>query len=350
LILPSKGCKENTLWKKLWLNVLTQQDIAKLPGNAELASSGTIFPWMAPTRTSEKKGMETFPEHGHALQAYWSMPRRIRLNFSAEESICDLTGEPANNSIVSFHTKNYGVNYAGNWVHPLTPYVFEQGEEPRSIKAQPGGLGYRHWPGLVVEGKQGKQTLTPATVVQCYKQKQSWISSAGDADFNPRLWAFGFDMDNMKARCWYETQMPVFNLDQEERDDITEHAQKMIAAATDALKTLKSALKKAWFKRPGDAKGDMTFVDANFWSATEPDFYSLLQRLVDTLDAEIEINKLLDSWRKALKHEATVLFDQYALSSLNEDGDLKRVIMAREGKGGLQHYLNGSKAIKALVA
>ena len=45
-----------------------------------------------------------------------------------------------------------------------------------------------------------------------------------------------------------------------------------------------------------------------------------------------------------------ILFDQYALSSLNEDGDYKQVIRAKHGKGGLEHYLNGSKALKALAA
>jgi len=154
----------------------------------------------------------------------------------------------------------------------------------------------------------------------------------------------------MKARCWYEAEMPLFNLDHGERDDISEHAQKMVEAATDALKTLKSSLKKAWFKCLADAKGDMSFVDANFWSVTEADFYSILHKLVSSLDDEDRINELLGNWRQKLKQQALILFDQYALSTFNEDGDLKRIIKAREGKGGLQHYLNGSKALKALAA
>ena len=348
LILPPEGTKYDTLWHRLWMNVLTEEEFSTLPGNHDLTGMEAILPWMGRTRTSEKKGMETLPDHAHPLQVYWSMPRRIRLHFSAEAGRDGLTGESSEQLVRHFMAKNYGINYAGSWVHPLTPYVFESGKEPLSIKGQPGGLGYRHWLGLVVEGKKGKLTRSPATVVQhYYKTRNQWI---GGADFHPRLWAFGFDMDNMKARCWYEVEMPLFNLEQAQREDVADCAGKMIGAAVDVLKTLKSSLKKAWFKRPSDAKGDLSFIDANFWSATEPAFYLLLHDLMQSLDDEDQIGVILSQWRNTLKQTAVELFDRYVLSSLNEDGDLKRIVNAREGKGGLQHYLNGSKALKALAA
>ena len=347
LVLPPENSEGDCLWRRLWLNVLTRVDMAQLPGDHQDDALERIFPWMAPTRTSEKKGMETYPEQAHPLQVYWSMPRRMRLQLSDQEGRCDLTGQPATSLVDRYLTKNYGINYTGHWQHPLTPYSFESGKEPLSIKAQPGGLGYRHWLGLAVTAQQGKFTRTPALVVRRYSERQNRIS---ELDFNPRLWAFGYDMDNMKARCWYEAEMPLFNLDQETRENIADYAQKMIEAATDALKTLKSALKSAWFDRPKDAKGDISFLDANFWSATEAPFYHLLQQLVERLDDEDAIDGLLKEWAGTLKDEARKLFDQYALSNLNEDGDLKRVVKARDGKGGLNHHLNGSRALKKLVA
>ena len=347
LILPPEGGDEDTLWKRLWLNVLTREELAELPGDRQDASPERIFPWLAPTRTSEKKGMEIYPEQAHPLQVYWSMPRRIRLHFSDEEGQCDLTGESSTGLVTGFHTKNYGINYAGHWQHPLTPYVFEGDKEPLSIKAQPGGLGYRHWLGLAVTAQQGKLTRSPALVVRRYENRQRRID---ELDFEPRLWAFGYDMDNMKARCWYEAEMPLFNLEQEQREDIVEQAKKMIEAASDARKTLKSALKSAWFDRPKEAKGDLSFIDANFWSATEPGFYAGLRELIAAADDDDAISKILQRWANTLKQQARELFDQYALSSLNEDGDLKRVVKARDGKGGLNHYLNGSRAMKALAA
>jgi CRISPR system Cascade subunit CasA len=131
-----------------------------------------------------------------------------------------------------------------------------------------------------------------------------------------------------------------------------DHAQKMVHAAGDALKTLKSALKAAWFKRPKEAKGDISFIDANFWSTTEPAFYDLLRRQVVAIKQvdEEKQKALLTQWRYEIERRATTLFDQYALSSLNEDGDLRRVVLARDGKGGLIHYLRGSKILKQLAA
>ncbi len=347
LLMPPAGSNRDSLWHQLWLNVLTQKEFCRLPGDHDNTNLAAILPWMGSTHTSEKKGMETFPEQVNPLQVYWSTPRRIRLEWEEMTGRCDLTDALSNKPARHFITKNYGSNYAGHWIHPLTPYVLEDNKEPLSIKGQPGGIGYRHWLGLVMPGKQGKLTRMPATIVSAYEARKEWI---GDLEFHPRLWAFGYDMDNMKARCWYEAEMPLFNLDPEDRAELGDQAQKTIAAATDVLKTLKSSLKKAWFDRPKDAKGDLSFIDANFWSATEPAFYDLLGKLVENLDNEDRIEELLAAWCNTLKQNATELFDQYALGSLNEDGDLKRVVKARDGKGGLQHYLNGSKALNALAA
>ena len=350
LLIPPENGTNNTLWHRLWLNVLTEEELLELHGNHQKNDLADIFPWMTHTRTSEKKGSETYPDDTHPLQMYWSMPRRIRLHWQGDQGMCDISGEPSEQLVSQFHAKNYGVNYSGNWQHPLTPYALETGKEPLSIKGQPGGLGYRHWLGLAVVDTSGKTKKVPAQIVQTYSDsRRRWID---DATFIPRIWAFSYDMDNMKARCWYETTMPLFNAEQKAQDDLQEYAQKMVHAAVDVLKTLKSALKIAWFKRPKDAKGDISYIDANFWSNTETFFYNQLTRLAESSktqneDAEI---KALEEWRIYLQQSARNLFDQYALNSMNEDGDLKRVIKAKYSKGGLEHYLKGSKALKALAA
>ena len=350
LILPPENTQNDSLWHRLWLNVLTEEEMLIQSGNHTKEDLSAIFPWMTSTRTSEKKGMETYPDDTNPLQMYWSMPRRMRLHWHDDAGICDLSGEPSEHLLSQFHTKNYGVNYSGNWVHPLTPYAFETDKEPLTIKGQPGGLGYRHWLGLAVLDNSGKTKKMPAKIVQAYSNsRRSWID---DASFIPRLWAFAFDMDNMKARCWYETTMPIFNLEGKALGDLQDYAQQMILAAVDVLKTLKSALKSAWFNRPKDAKGDISYIDANFWSSTETEFYRLLAQLAELAekDDEATIDGILAGWRSHLKQSAHELFDQYALNSMNEDGDFKRVIKAKHGRGGLEHYLNGSKALKALMA
>ncbi|MEZ5537752.1 MAG: type I-E CRISPR-associated protein Cse1/CasA [Thiolinea sp.] len=358
LVLPPADTTFDTLWHRLWLNVFTQEEMQDFRGNTGLDELSNIFPWMAETRTSDpkKKGQETFPQNAHPLQMYWSMPRRIRLELDDHAGQCDLTGESCEQTVSHFRAQNYGTNYSGNWVHPLTPYSFEPGKESLSIKAQPGGLGYRHWLGLVVKDHTGKIHRDPALIVETYQEKRrEWLQDAGfeGLQWEPRLWSFGYDMDNMKARCWYESTMPIFNLqDEQELDDIQHYAQLMVLAATDTAKTLKSSLKMAWFKRPKDAKGDLSFIDSNFWAATEIPFFDCLRNLLDaTRNDDFEAKeKHLAQWRSKLKAAAHDLFDRYALNSLNEDGDYKKVIKAKHGKGGLEHYLNGSKALKNLVA
>lgn len=364
LLIPPEHTEFNTLWHKLWLNVLTQDELAELPGNDNLTKLPHIFPWMGNTRLSKEKGSETYPEHGNPLQVYWSMPRRIRLDWSEDAGTCEVSGEFSEQLIKTYRAQNYGVNYAGQWLHPLTPYVFETGKDAYSIKAQPGGLGYRHWLELALANTDGKKTRNSAFIVEKYrKARYLWLrrayKEAGQVfAFEPRLWAFGYDMDNMKARCWYETIMPVFNLDEEQRDDIQANARLMINAASDVLGTLKNALKIAWFRDPKNDPVAKKFnekavvIDSNFWGITEPMFYQLLSAQVTALraaDTEASKRSLAD-WKAYLRTTVFDLFEQYALSSNNADGDYKRLIKARRGKGGLEHYLNGSKALKALAA
>jgi hypothetical protein len=54
-----------------------------------------IFPWAAPTRTSDKAGGVTTPEDVDDRQQFLAMPRRIRLIFQENISKrpCDLTGQ-----------------------------------------------------------------------------------------------------------------------------------------------------------------------------------------------------------------------------------------------------------------
>ena len=77
---------------------------------------------MEKTRTSKAKGSETTPEQVNPLQAYWGMPRRVRIDFEdLEEGRCDFCGEESDQLLSKMKVQNYGINYSG-WVHPLTPY------------------------------------------------------------------------------------------------------------------------------------------------------------------------------------------------------------------------------------
>lgn len=345
LVLPNETEQTASLWHKLWLNIFTQKEVTTLSGNTELTDWQNIFPWLAPTRTSEasKKDFITHPEHGHPYQMYWGMPRRIRLDFNATESgECDINHETTETLITQYRTKNLGVNYSGTWLHPLTPYVKDPNKEPYSVKAQVGGFSYRHWLGLVLDdNKNHKQA---AKIIACYiDSRQELIED----DFQPRLWLFGYDMDNMKARCWYETTMPVFPIRRGSRKVLQGLISQMIDAATEVALDVRSTLKQAWFSKPKEVKGEISFTDAQFWQLTETEFYRLLAQLIKHCDDEKQVKDLLKEWKQILSIKALTVFDHWALSSNNEDGDMKRVVGARNQ---LEKWLYAGKNMKALIA
>jgi CRISPR system Cascade subunit CasA len=337
LILPNETEQTASLWHKLWLNVLAKQE-------SDLQEPHTIFPWLARTRTSEagSKTVKTEPEHGHPYQMYWGMPRRIRLDFdNTKAGYCDISHEYSEHTLSHYRTQNYGVNYSSTWIHPLTPYVKAPQKEPYSIKPQVGGFNYRHWLGITLDDdKNHKQS---AKIVQVYLERRRII----EGDFQPRLWLFGYDMDNMKARCWYETTMPIFPVSQDQKKILQDRVGKMINAASEVALDIRSTLKQAWFEKPKEVKGDISFTDSQFWQITENDFYRLVEQLISCCENDEQVNKLFAQWKQLLHRHALTLFDHWALSSNNEDGDMKRVVTARHQ---LEIWLHTGKNIKALVA
>src|SRR5690606_35937547 len=96
---PPEGRLFSTLWEKLWINILPRMEFAGLGCDPEKQGLQDIFPWMGATRTSDAKGGETQPFHCHPSQAYFGMPRRIRLRFTNEKGSCDLSGEKSSNLV-----------------------------------------------------------------------------------------------------------------------------------------------------------------------------------------------------------------------------------------------------------
>ncbi len=337
LIIPKAAT--STLWQKLWLNVQNQEEI-----ETAKTLDAHVLPWLGKTRLSDK-GQITTPVDVHPLHAYWGMPRRIRLTDKTQDADCDVCGKPAAELYQGFKTKNYGTNYDGAWVHPLTPYRFDPKKVnfPLSLKGQQGGLGYRHWLGLAMQDEDTGDKA--ASVVQFYNQERGrQLSDRGKAG----LWCFGYDMDNMKARCWYESRFPVYYLSDVQRTNLTRWGKELIDAAKEAVKLLRSEVKAAWFRRPEDAKGDMSQIDAQFWQATEADFYLILEQLAalpaDTGQAP---SGIYSHWFETLKKQLFAVFENATLAATPEDLDLKRIILAKNNLGKKFH---SNKTIKNLKA
>jgi len=152
----------------------------------------------------------------------------------------------------------------------------------------------------------------------------------------------------MKARCWYEARFPVFYLSVQQQHQLIGWAGELIDAARETVKILRSEVKIAWFRRPEDAKGDMSQIDTQFWQASEAEFFRLLDRLA-TLSAGggMAPAEIYADWFAVLKSKMTGVFEVATLSSTPEDLDLKRIIKAR--KSMLDRFRN-NKIIKELKA
>ena len=305
-----RGERQTPLWRKLWLNVMPQLE-SGLPLPTQYDDA--IFPWLAPTRTSERASALVTEDRANKLQPYWGMPRRIRLDFSAVQSgYCDLCLAPNDELLHSMTVKNYGVNYAG-WVHPLTPYrlALKGDAEKYSVKPQPGGLIWRDWLGLSQHIAGESNNEFPAQVVRLFPLYRPAHAVTG-------MWGFGFDFDNMKARCWYEHHLPLLL-----NAEIKPHLRQAVQTASRILNLLRSALKEAWFS---DARGDFSFIDSDFWNQTQGKFLQFISEIEDVTDHD-DVQR---EWRVMLWRYARDDFDRRVFTNPQEGVDLERCMSARK--------------------
>lgn len=348
LVVNTPKSQFDTLWHNLWLNVLDQATFNRLSGAANLAELPSRFPWMGPARTSEKGGVNTTPEHAHPSVVFWAVPRRIALDWSnAQPGVCDVTAKQSESLISGYVTQNYGANYEGAWLHPLSPYRENEGSAPSPLHPQPGGINYRHWLGFTVN-KPGQSR--PAAVVAAWAERRRNVAEL--AGSTPYIWAFGYDMDNMKARCWYESLMPLHYV-QTHTARFAEQVGMLVDAADLTGSYLRTALKQAWFKRPKDARGDVSFITDAFWQATEAAFYSHVQDLARVIDKPEQSEESMDlalrdvssSWLLELRVECLRLFNQWVATGYFEVEDPRRASIAHND---LQKKLHGKTLTAAL--
>lgn len=301
------GEKRDSLWRDIWLNVSETRRFLGWNEDSSKTEPHFIFPWLTDMGTLQAEGGSLAPIQVHPAHVFWAMPRRIRIDFdTGHEGECDICGRASERLAVRYTTKNYGLNYKGAWNHPLSPY-YETKEGWLPVHPQPGGFGYRHWLAWVSNFQEKRRC---AGVVN-----DALVHRLQPAGVPLRLRAFGYDMDNMKARCWYESTLPLYNLDElgsDTQEFIAHEIERWLEGMDLARFFLSKAVKGAWFG--ADARGDFSMIDASFWSDTEEAFYRGLKELMlgapnaEALHARQQ--QLAEQWRQALKHAALRLFDQ----------------------------------------
>lgn len=308
----------DSLWQTCWLNVLEKSRYFG-DGEPDRNTDSDRFPWLAPTRTSEgKPPRDTTPLDAHPDQQFWAMPRRIRLLHEIVDSeTCDGCGASTGNVYRAFKTRHHGIKYEG-FEHPLSPHYLKEGAR-LPVHPQPGGIGYRHWLGLVESGEES----FPARVIQQYRKR---LRQDG------RLWAFGYDMKSNKARCWYDAHMPILSLPEGLEDVFNEAVSRMVRSADKVADEVKGKIKAALF---GEAtlRGDLNFVQRDFWAATETAFYKHLHELRETLLSEPSAISVMERWLRTMRTAAFIVFDQHSQTGDFDAVDAGQVARARKDLG-----------------
>lgn len=316
------------LWKTVWLNVLTAQRFLAGGGKPELSRPESIFPWMAPTRTSEKD-RSTTPEDVHPAQQYWAMPRRVRLHLMAPPVIgyCSITAAQGVPVISSYSAKNYGVKYEGAWAHPLTPYRSKAGSAPNPKKAKADGLPYRDWPQLIL----GDDFHQPASVVRVYFEERRF-----EKESRQRLWAFGFEMDNMKARCWHAAHTPLVATEfpsTTASHEFTAIVSALVDASEEVRYTLAKQIRNALFPEGTEVRGDLVgHISQQFWTETNSGFFTTVRDLYDAVRSEHMHGEIRENWLRILHAAARAIFESHSqLSGEFATTDVERVSRAWNG-------------------
>ena len=96
-----------------------------------------------------------------------------------------------------------------------------------------------------------------------------------------RLVAAGYDMDNMKARGFVESEMPLPSaLDQAGRDRLDDLAKQLVESADQVANLLRSAVRNALFSPGATVKLDAALLNAvreRLWEETETRFFTMME-------------------------------------------------------------------------
>lgn len=283
LVEPRAGC---SLWDLVWANVP-----CGVPQGVE------ALPWMQPTRVSDG-GRVVYPPAGDGIQieAYFGMPRRLRLVFDG----------PLVTGIVQ---RPYGTNYGG-WQHPLTPYRRKAGEEWLPVHPRAGTFGYRNWLGIVANA-QNTDLRRQAAAVSGYPER---VQGEG---LEARVIVAGWAMDNMKPRDFVLSRQPLIALDQAR----TRLLHGMIEAAEAIGKALRQALK------PVVGEGSaLESLREEFFRRTQGPFEARLGGLRGG-------EAVAHGWLADMRRVALAIFDAAALPGLADRRIVKETAGSRPETG-----------------
>lgn len=287
------------LWRFVWCNVPEGQKLS-----AERAEKA--LPWLRPTQTSES-GQIVTQENSHSAEAFFGMPRRIRLIFDE-------------NTVTGVVQRPYGTKYE-QWQHPLSPYYCrEVGGQRFPVHPKSGRLSYRNWLGLAF-GIDNDKRFKAHTVNRYHR-----ILDAPRAE----VCAGGWAMNNMLPCDFGLDIYPTFTLDSEMDMRVSQLVEAAIFVVNKLIRSLAVILLKG---KSAD------IVKESFFTDTEEDFVNAVRKIASGNGEDVEKN-----WVKRLRRIALEYFDRYTLSNLSDRNvsEIGKIVDARRHLGD---YFVSSKGI-----
>ncbi len=338
-----------TLWHRLWANV--PENFGATP--AEITG---VFPWLGPTRVSDKasKTPITTPLDVHKAQAFFGLPRRIRLAFepNPDRLPCDLTGDVDDVIVREYVTKPWGANYAG-WgkEHPLSPSYKPKpsAAEFLPVHLKTSRVGYRQWLGFVFKPNpnavdESNPELPAAAISTFYSTRSGDLLDQDPGSINSaRLLVAGYYLDNMKPLEFGESVLPLVQVPLGLETGSAQLAHAWVEAAEEAAKALGFAVKQGLYgDNPKIAAGAAVLDNARvrFWGDTEQAFFTQLPAAISGLasanatdeTASAHRRAVGTSWLEAMRRTALAIFDTMVpidTADLKDIDDYKTIVDAR---------------------
>ncbi|MEZ4462080.1 MAG: type I-E CRISPR-associated protein Cse1/CasA [bacterium] len=351
------------LWQSIWLNVA--------PAAADAPIDATVFPWLGPTKTSEKGTLPTLAQDIHPMQVFWPMPSRMMLDVEEGEWTCSMTGKTITRGVRRFFTQQYGINYEDEFRHPLSPFMkdadkfrFRRGRELTG-----SGSTYRSFADITLPYREGSKNH-PALVVERYVSERRKNTTQSTRIV---LSVSGFDFAQANAKAFNQSQMPIFAFDGGQTDakaierklgQFQKTVDELIAAAESAKLTIHGAVLRACYGEPSSGKSGYNWkfgekkslygstfgeqVEEEFWHSTESGFYACVEQVFDALNSDEKRERLIDiklSWLKLLQQAGKRIFDESADGSDFQQKSPKAIVLARQE---MTWFLNGTKIYESL--
>ena len=301
-----------TLWDMVWANTPD--------ANADLSSDPSrALPWLGPTLTSEAGRLPVTQEGQHPALAFFACPRRIRLVFA---------GDGPDRVATGYRTQNYGADYL-HWRHPLSPYRRDKASGLLPIHPNAGASDYGDW--LAWWGFDGE----PADCTILWKTRRSQLR--GLLAPVQQIQAFGYDMDNMKARQWLEARLPWISSNEAE---LASAVRQLISGSDLTARAVRKYAKMALYGQRNDSGyrlPEKLPLDAlpepgeRLWSETEPEFVACLDQLIARLqDGADRTADLRQNWLTTLRRKALQIFDETVDLDGLTDAEPRRLLWSRD--------------------